>query len=379
MRLSVDEARSRMLTWLGLCRPLGVGAEGARAALARLRCVQLDPLDRIGTNADLVVRARVDRLEREGLFDALLPGHAFEHFAKERCLVPAARFPAYRARALQAPWWRLHERLERLDEGLIAEVLAEVRARGPLRVEDLAPRGRVEPLDWGGWKGTSDANRMAMEVLWTRTEVVVSGRRGRSKLYDLPERSLGAFGTLDPDAALDELVLDRAGAAGLLPQRLGPWWSGLRESRVGGRLERLAREGRLIGMELEGQRFWCLPEFLDLSIEQADERLRFLGPLDPLLWDRGLVRRLFEFDYTWEVYTPPARRRFGWYVVPLLHHGRLVGRMDAETAEGRVRVNALWEERPGSVEAAALEDALARVGVRNAAPPRPPGAAERSP
>lgn len=379
MRLSVDEARGRMLSWLGLCRPLGLGAEGARAALARLRCVQLDPLDRVGTNADLVVRARVDGLAREGLFDALLPGHAFEHFAKERCLVPAARFPAYRARALQAPWWRLHERLERLDEGVISEVLAEVRACGPLRVEDLAPRGRVEPLDWSGWKGTADANRMAMEVLWTRTEVVVSGRRGRSKLYDLPERALGTFGTLDPEAALDELVLDRAGAAGLLPHRLGPWWSGLRGCREEGRLDRLARQGRLMAVELAAQRFWCLPEFLDQATEHPDERLRILGPLDPLLWDRSLVRRLFQFDYTWEVYTPPARRRFGWYVVPLLHRGRLVGRLDAETVEGRVRVNRLWEERPGAVEAAPLEEALARVGDRSAPPARAPGTTGRRP
>jgi uncharacterized protein len=103
MLLSRDEARRRLLSWLGLCHPLGEGAEGARTMLGGLRCIQLDPLDTIGTNADLVARARVDGLARGEIYESLLPGHAFEHFAKERCLVPAERFPAYRARALQAP------------------------------------------------------------------------------------------------------------------------------------------------------------------------------------------------------------------------------------------------------------------------------------
>ncbi len=349
MILSRDEARRRLLSWLGLCHPLGEGAEGARTLLERLRCIQLDPLDSIGTNADLVARARVDGLARGEIYEALLPGHAFEHFAKERCLVPAERFPAYRARALQAPWWRLDERLQRIDEGLIAAVLEELRARGPLTVEEMEDRGRVEALDWAGWKGTSSATRMAMEVLWTRCEVVVCGRQGRRKLYDLPERALGPLAELEPEEATAQLLADRVRACGLMSLKLGPWWSGLREQR-----------GRAGTVRIEGVKgeFLCAEEFLDREIDEPDERLRVLGPLDPLLWDRDLVRAVFGFDYTWEVYTPAAKRRYGWYVVPLLHRGKLVGRMEGRTEGGRVEVVKLWEEEVGSVDRRALEVAL---------------------
>lgn len=349
MLLSRDEARRRLLSWLGLCHPLGQGIAGARTVLGRLRCIQLDPLDAIGTNADLVARARVDELSRGEVYPALLPGHAFEHFAKERCLVPAARFPAYRARALQAPWWRLNERLQRVDEGLIAAVLDEVRARGPLTVEEMEHRGRVEALDWSGWKGTGNATRMAMEVLWTRCEVVVCGRLGRRKLYDISERALGRQEELEPDEATAQLLADRIAACGLMSLKLGPWWSGLREQR--GRAGTVRVEG------IKGE-FLCSEEFLDHSIDEPDERLRVLGPLEPLIWDRDLVRAIFGFDYAWEVYTPAAKRRYGWYVVPLLHHGRLVGRMEGRTVEGKVEVVNLWEEEAGAVDRRALEEAL---------------------
>lgn len=352
MILTRDEARRRMLTWLGLNHPLGRGADGARTTLARLRCFQLDPLDTIGTNADLVARARVDELPRGAVYEALLPGHAFEHFAKERCLIPADCFPAYRARALQAPWWRLNERLQRLDEGQIAAVLAEVAERGPISVEEMEDRGRVTSIDWAGWKGTTSATRMAMEVLWTRCAVVVCGRRGRRKIYDLPERALGEQAPLESEEAIARLFADRVRACGLMSLKLGPWWSGLREQRDAG-----GRRVRVEGMKGE---FLCSEEFLDHAIDEPDERLRVLGPLDPLLWDRDLVRAVFDFDYTWEVYTPAAKRRFGWYVVPLLHHGRLVGRMEGRTVEGKVEVVTLWEEAPGAVDRRALEEALSK-------------------
>ena len=109
--LPADEARARLVSHLALAAPAyPSGAEGVRAMLRHLRHVQLDPLDVIGTNADLVALARVDGLARGDVYRHLYPGHAFEHWAKERCLLPASAFPYYREPPRETPWWRLATR-----------------------------------------------------------------------------------------------------------------------------------------------------------------------------------------------------------------------------------------------------------------------------
>ncbi len=367
IQLTPDDAARRMVAWHGVDRTrLPAGPDGIRALLQRRRCIQLDPLDPIGTNADLVALARVDGIRRGDVYDALLPGHAFEHFAKERCLLPADRLPAYRARALQAPWWRLSERLKRLPEGLVADVLAEVTERGPITPADLSDRGRVVPIDWSGWKGTSKAVTMALEVLWTRCEVVVCGRSSRGKVYDIPARALpDAAATPPPDDPVVTVLVDRVQAAGLLATAIGPCWSGLRQARDDGTVDRLVDQGLLVRVQVAGSRrdYLATPDFLSASLVPPDDRLRILGPLDPLVWDRKLVQQLWGFDYVWEVYKPAHQRRFGWYVVPLLHRGRLVGRLEGRTVEGRVVVDNLWEEDGEQVERDALDEALARLSV----------------
>ncbi len=335
--------------------------------LERLRCVQLDPLDAIGQNADLVAIARVRGAARSDIHRALYPGHAFEHFAKERCLLPASAFPAYRDRAIETPWWRHSERMKKLDEGLVRDVLAEVQARGPISARALEHRGAVAPMDWAGWKGTSSATKLALEVLWTRCEVVVAGREGRDKLYDVPARALPEHHRAEAPVDFASWALpDRARAAGLLSRASGPWWSMLSEARTDKTVERLLAEGSIEAVTIEGvKRPYLAPAgFREWKIEKPDGAMRILGPLDPILWDRALVRDLFGFDYVWEVYKPRAVRRYGWYVCPLYHRGWLVGRIEARIeAKGGASVlvvDRLWREPGATFDEDAFDDALER-------------------
>ena len=355
----------RLVSHHGLARPVHPpGAEGVRALLAARRCIQLDPLDTIGTNPDLVAIARLDGVSRGDVYRHLLPGHAFEHFAKERCLLPPAVFPRYREHARQVPGWRQHGRLKRLPPGVLDAVLAEVQARGPVTADELADHGRVEPVDWSGWKGTSKAATLALRVLALQCRVVVCGRTSRGKRYDVPERALPTAHDAAPEDADAAFALDLAEAAGMLPEAVGPWWGPLRK-RKGPLVERLVADGRLERIGIPGtRRTWLtVAGWRDRPVHEPDDRLRVLGPLDPLLWDRDLVRRLFGFDYVWEVYKPAAQRRWGWYVCPLLHRGALVGRIEAHTEDGRAVVDRLWEESPGAVDQAALDVALERLAV----------------
>src|SRR6185295_4492888 len=341
------------------------GAEGTRAVLKRLRAIQLDPLDPIGTNADLVVQARVDGVRRGEIFAHLLPGHAFEHFAKERCLLPASAFPYYRERLsglTETPWWSHAERVKRLDPRVLEAVLAELAERGPSTVADLTDHGAVEPIDYSGWKSTAKATASALELLWTRCLIVVAGRTSRGKLYDLPERALPGLPPEPPGDFERWALAERAEAAGLLSRTAGPWWSMLSQVRTSPLPDAMIVEGALAEVEVEGspRRFLAPPDFLDRRFPEDDGRLRLLAPLDPLLWDRKLVAQLFDFDYVWEVYKPVEQRRWGWYVHPLLHRGELVGRLEGRVEGKTLAIHKLWGEPGCDLDSAALRTALER-------------------
>ena len=362
-RISKAAVRRFLLGQLGLRRVEGrKGAAGVRATLRRLRCIQLDPLDPMGTNADLVALARVDGLCRGDVYRHLLPGHAFEHFAKERCLLPASAFPHYRDQAAETPWWRLSERVRRLPAGVVEAVLAEVEARGPVTAADLSDHGRVEPIDWQGWKGTAKAASMALEVLWTRCRIVVAGRRPGGKVYDVPRRALRRThdGPAEPFARW--ALLERVEAAGLLARAGGATWSMLRDARTSGLVEELVGEGLIEEVTVEGSsRPYLAPAgFRGRRAPKDDGRMRILGPLDPLLWDRKLVRQVFDFDYVWEVYKPEDQRRWGWYVCPLLHRGALVGRLEGRAKGATLVVSRLWREEGVALDEHALDAALER-------------------
>lgn len=350
--LSISKARQLLVAHLGLARSLGKGARGTRAVLERLRCIQLDPLDVIGTNADLVVMARTDDVARGDVWRHLFPQHAFEHFAKERCILPASAFPFYRERGhqAQAPWWRHREREERVPAQLIDAVLDEVRERGPISARDLTDHGSVEPIDWSGWRGTAKATSMALEILWTRCDVVVAGRtESGAKLYAVPQWNGAPHEPFDRWA-----VRERVRAAGLLSRAGGSNWSMLSDARTSGVVEEMLTAGELVEVAIEGSSrpYLAVPDFLKARASY-DDRLRILGPLDPLLWDRKLVQQVFEFDYVWEVYKPAHQRKWGWYVCPILHRDRLVGRIDAQTRK-------VWLEKESGVDRKMVNAALKR-------------------
>lgn len=367
MLLSPDVARRFLLSHHGLLGPRRHGSDGIRALLRHHRCIQLDPLDMIGTNADLCALARVDGIKRGQVYEDLLPGHAFEHFAKERCLLPASAFPSYRDKAQQAWWWRMTERLSRVDQGLVEDVLAEVTERGPLEARELSDRGKVAPIDWSGWKGTSKAATMALEILWVRCQVVVCGRRGNTKIYDIPARALPEVASAKAEPSFERWALiERVEAAGLMPRASGPVWGQLDSVRTS-LPDALIEEGILEEVRLPGtRRSWLAPSgFRDRPQGDPDGQIRILGPLDSVLWDRTLVERVFGFKYVWEVYKPAAQREYGWYVCPLLHSiggngGRFVGRIEARVADGQLVVDKRWIEAGETLDEELYRAALVR-------------------
>lgn len=351
--LSVDEARQVLLGTVGPRIHKG----GPTELLATLQHIQLDPIDRIGTNADLVAMARLDGVGKGEIHQA----QGFEHYAKERCLLPPEAFPYYRDQALETPSWRNTGPMKRVDEGLLRAVRDEVEGRGPLTSQELSDHGRVVPANWSGWKSSGKVGTLALEVLWTRCVVVVAGRRGGQRVYDLPARALPGVAEASASEGFATWgVKARATAAGLLSTASGPWWSMLKTARRDGTVDGLVQSGALQRVTIEGgRRIYLVRAGALHSTYSDDDRMRVVGPLDPLIWNRDLVQRVFDFPYVWEVYKPASKRRWGYYVCPLLHRGRLVGRLEARVKDGMLVVERVWREAV-SFDEAALAACLAR-------------------
>ncbi len=336
--LGVDEARQILLS------AAFPATRSAAQVLDRLGCIQLDPIDRIGSNPDLVLHARVPRVRR-GDWAAL---QGFEHFAKERCLLPMRALPYYQQQSVSTPWWRLGERWKRLDPGLIEAVYQEVVDRGSVTSAELSDHGAVRPLDWHGWRSTAKAGSLALEALWIRCRVICQGRRGGQRVYRMPPEGLPR-----PDEAYHRWALrERVRVAGLLSLNSGPWWSSLAGVRRGPH-----DDEALETVQIEGARGLWLTLREPRRDWTPDRRLRVLGPLDPLIWNRALVQHLWGFEYVWEVYKPAAKRRWGYYVCPLLWRGGFVGRLEARRSAEGLELMQLW----GSPPKAALRDALQRL------------------
>lgn len=168
--ISAATARAFLVKHLHLHAYFPPGIDGVRAMLKHLRCVQIDPLDKMGSNPDLVTMARVCGVKR-GEVGHLLRGHAFEHWAKERCFIAASAFPAYARYAPETVWWKSQVRSERVSDEIVKAVLQEVTEKGPVKATELEDRGAVKPLDWSGWKSTAKAASMALDILWTQCKV----------------------------------------------------------------------------------------------------------------------------------------------------------------------------------------------------------------
>lgn len=345
----------------------------------RLGSLQFDPLDVTGRNHDLVLAARIQGYGRAWT-DALLyeDRRLFEAYNKGLSLLPTAELPWYRI-----GWDRSrsdHEDAAFREHGpLVEELLDRIRANGPLSPTDIAPRAAI---DWY-WRPTNQV-RAILEALAEAGILGLARRDGNRRVYDLAERLFPAKLLAERRPEREQRrhkVLSRYRAHGMLGRAgSAELWAGTAAAR--GRpatpgeptraqlLEELVEAGELVPVAVEGirgDRFIVAGEagLLDGSGDGDTPGVAFLAPLDPLVWDRDFLRSLYAFDYVWEVYVPLARRRWGYYVLPILFGDRLVGRIEprVDRRHGVLRVlDAWWEDgfepatEPGFVDA--LVDAL---------------------
>jgi uncharacterized protein YcaQ len=346
-------------------RSLPPGPDSVMCVFDRLGSIQFDPLEVAGRNHDLVLLARVREYRREMTERLLYEDRAiYETYNKGLSLVPTAELPWYRA-----TWDQNREAHAggAFDEHapLVEELLERIRAGGPMSSIDVEPRAAI---DWY-WRPTNQV-RAILEALAEAGILGLARRDGNRRVYDLAERLFPAelLAVRPPaDEQLRHRLLSRYRAHGLLGTggQAELWIGTARRAadRHAGR-EALVADGRLVPVEVDGLRGMRFVPAESVGLldeaerEVADGRagrpggaepgVAFLAPLDPLMWDRDLVRKVFGFDYVWEVYVPKVRRRWGYYVLPILFGDRIVGRVEPriDRAAGTLRVVGLWWE-PG--------------------------------
>ena len=360
--LSTADARRLLVRWH--FRPTDL-----RGVFARHGSIQFDPLKPLGANADLVLQARVPGYRVDDWQEPVYGDRiAFDGWDKQASLVRMEDWPRRRIyHRWHREWW--HERVFDRHPEVVDEVLTELREAGPLATADFEDSRRRDALE-GSWFGAS-LTKHALRALWHTGRIATHHRRQGNHVYDLAERVIPAPLVAIPEPPDEEqlrfLVEIRHRAVGLLRPTAGRdlWSLDLGAVERQAIIDRLAAAGGLVPVDVDGVRFHAHPaawELLD-GVDEIPPRVRFIAPLDPLMWDRDAVRRLFGFEYVWEVYKPVKDRRWGYYVLPVLYGDRLVGRLDARESGGTLTLNRFWLEpwmEPGPAFWVALEEAFSR-------------------
>ena len=368
-------------------RSLPAAPESVKTVVGRLGSLQFDPLDVTGRNHDLVLAARIDGYRREWTDDLLYRERwLYEAYNKGLSLLPTSELPYYRIGwdrySASNGYGKLDDHAE-----LVAELLERIREEGTLSSKDVEVR---ESIDWY-WRPTNQV-RAILEALALSGVLGIARRDGNRRLYDLSERLFPADLLAERRTEEEQRkhkLLSRYRAHGLLGMRGGNqevWLGTTTTAAERYRLrDELIEDGLLLPVSVEGVKGdrVILAEEAALLFDDGPivAGVAFLAPLDPLVWDRDLLRSLWHFDYLWEVYVPAAKRRWGYYVLPLLWRDRFVGRIEPriERKSGTLRVLGLWWEdafepldEPGFVEelAAALRAHALFLGATKILLPR---------
>jgi uncharacterized protein YcaQ len=380
--LSIEEASRLAIMGTGLGGPR---LRSPLEAAERLGSVQVDPTAVVERAERLTLWSRIGAYDRDELRRMLEepPRRLFEYRAH---LLPVADLPLHRPamRRFPRPEYsrgRYIGEWLRDNPAFRAYVLDELRSRGPLLSRDFDDRAEV-PWQTGGWNDGKNTGRM-LEILWQAGEIAITRREGSQRVWDLFERVLPGTADELPDEVVAVELLDRQ-----LRSRGfdAPGWGTAIDYRLPARdlaEESLRADGVAVPVAIDGiPGEWLAHADVLRSLDAGEWRPRtiLLGPFDPLVADRERAEWLFDFRFRLEIYVPAAKRQYGYYVLPILHGDRLVGRIDpALERKARVfRVNAVYAEPDAPRDAwpsilTAIEDLAEWLGASAVTlPPLPP-------
>jgi uncharacterized protein YcaQ len=355
MILSLQAARALHLAAQGMLRAPRRKAVKADvlAAIRRMRMLQIDTISVVARSPYLVLWSRLGDYPPAWLDALLAEGALFEYWAHEACFVPIEDYGLFRHRMLDpgSMGWKYPVAWMREREAEVAAVLAHIHANGPTRSSDFE---RTDGAAGGWWRWKNE--KRALDAMFTAGALMIARRHNFQRVYDLAERVHPTWDDVNMpaiDVVRHQFALNTVQALGVCKAAWIADYHRTRRPHIDPEL--LVAQGALLRAHVAGwdEPVYIHPSHAALAKQAASGKLTagvtsVLSPFDPIVWDRRRLLELFGFDYRLECYTPAAQRRYGYFCLPLLRRGALVGRVDAKAHRqaGRFELKSLVLE-PG--------------------------------
>ena len=370
LKITKQQARRFILAYQGLGHSFEFsGNQGILEFIRRVGCIQFDSLNIVGRNPELVLQARIPDFNPAMLHDLLY---------KDRLLLDGLDKEMSIYRVEDWPYFRRHREvaLKRFGNDnrpivpFLPRVRQEINKRGPLSSIDLE---FDQLVDWP-WAPTR-LSRAALESMYLWGELIIHHKVNTRKVYDFSQNHIPPelLTIPDPNATEEQyhdwFITRRIGAVGMLWGRSGNAWQGIHQTNSQVRyaaLTRLLKQKTIIEIAVEGCKYPFYIRSLDkpllesmLKPAKSTPRASIMAPLDNLVWDRNMLRELFDFEYRWEVYKPVAERKYGYYVLPVLYGDKFIARFEPgkDRANQALIIKKWWWE-PGIKPSAAMRHAL---------------------
>ena len=331
------------------------GKEGVYEFIRQAGCIQYDPVDVCGKSPELVLQARVKGFQKSMLYDLLYKDRRLvDHFDKQLAIFPTEDWKYFHYNRENNYSNRSQEEIEKIKP----EILRIIRDKGPVCSADI---GFDEKIDWY-WAPTK-LSRAALEYLYFHGDLVIARKQGTKKYYDLIQNHMDGAVLQAENPFSNHMeyliwnVYRRIGSVGLLPSRASDAYLGIAELKAGARSQtfgELLQADKIVEIEVPELPYPLYMQSVDLPLleracsdDKFTPRLEFIAPLDNLIWDRKLLRAIFGFEYTWEIYTPEHKMQYAHYTLPLLYGTSFIGR--AEILRDRkncvLTVKNIWLEK----------------------------------
>jgi uncharacterized protein YcaQ len=354
LNFPLDEAKRLILYKQGL---LGdhrfSGKKGVLDFVRQAGCIQYDPIDVCGRNAELVLQSRVAGFTKKMLYELLYEDRKLlDNFDKNLAIIPVENWPNFKR---DRDWHLEHERSFDEIQQVCEKIKAIIKERGAVCSADLE---MSEKVDW--YWTTTKLSRAALEHMYFRGELAIHHKNKGIKYYDLIERCVPEKILEAADPYPDDFdhkkwrVLERIGSLGLLWNRPSDAWLGIGDLKADTRnkiFDSLLKEVQIIPVHVEGIKhtLYCLTKdarIAKIIDGEGDTRCEFIAALDNMMWDRNLIKALWNFDYKWEIYTPAAQRKYGYYVLPILYGENLIGRIEPvyDKKSKQLQIKNIWYE-----------------------------------
>lgn len=338
--LKLSSARALHLAAQGVLQapPRKSSKQDVLACIRNMAALQIDTINVVARSPYLVLWSRLGHYEHAWLNELLEEGHLFEYWSHEACFLPIEDYGLYRHQMVspQGLGWKYNHKWLKDNAGQVEKIRQHIHAHGASRSADFE---RTDGKSGGWWEWKPE--KRSLEVLFTTGELMVARRHNFQRIYDLRERVHPAWN--DKKHLKSQLtsqrmqILQSVRALGICKANWIADYFRMAKFDARNQPAQLVKEGLLIPVTVDksDQLFYVHPDRLPLLQQAADQQLkatatRILSPFDPVVWDRKRAIELFNFDYKLECYTPAPKRRYGYFTLPILRKGALIGRMDAK-------------------------------------------------